>query len=191
MAAKREVKCNGCEKVWESTAKPENLKCKECDSDDIEDNYVDPDAPEIDDDFEDDEQTEEELLGIARSKVKFSNFKHKDDSAKTDKEERKHKKLADKRVENRIAKAKKLAKMKPIEKRLALLIGRLRAVKARDRGTTYSDAVVKAFTEEYELIKNSPKSWIKATAHGTIPYNPGNKRKITAKERLDRMDLDD
>jgi hypothetical protein len=141
-----------------------------------------PKEPEVD---------EAEALGITRSKTKFSNFKHKDDPAKTDKEERKHKKLADIRVANRITKAKALAKMSPMDKRKALLVGRLKAVKAKARSTTYSDAVVAAFTEEFKLIKDSPKSWVKATANGTIPYNPGNKRKMTAKERLDRMDFDD
>ncbi len=48
MAAKRQVKCRDteCGRVWDSTAKPENLKCKDCKGTDIEDNYVDPDAPD-------------------------------------------------------------------------------------------------------------------------------------------------
>lgn len=134
---------------------------------------------------------EVEALGIDRSKVKFSNYKHRDDSGKTEKEQRKHEKLADKRVENRIAKKKALAKMTPIQKRKALLVGRLKAVKAKARSYTYSDAVVAAWTEEFTLIKDNPKAWNKATANGSIPYNPGNKHKMTAKERLEHMDLDD
>lgn len=35
MAEMRKVKCNGCGNEWESGAKPENLKCKKCDSIDI------------------------------------------------------------------------------------------------------------------------------------------------------------
>jgi Zn finger protein HypA/HybF involved in hydrogenase expression len=40
----RTVKCNavGCGHIWESGAKSANLKCKKCQSVDIQDNYVDP-----------------------------------------------------------------------------------------------------------------------------------------------------
>ena len=57
MAEKRLVKCNveGCDNVWESEAKPKNLKCKKCGSDDIQDNYVDPDATVTDEVVEPDE----------------------------------------------------------------------------------------------------------------------------------------
>lgn len=41
---KRTVKCNGCDNVWESAAMAKNLKCKKCQSVDIQDNYVDPEA---------------------------------------------------------------------------------------------------------------------------------------------------
>ena len=47
MAKKRSVKCNGCDKVWSSGAKPEKLKCSSCKSVDILDNYVEP-AKKID-----------------------------------------------------------------------------------------------------------------------------------------------
>ena len=90
-----------------------------------------------------------------------------------------------------IAKAKALAKLKPIEKRMVLLAARFKAVKSRTRAHTYSDKNIAAWLEEYNLIKDNPKSWNKITANGTKPYTPGNKRKMTAKDRLDAMDLDD
>ncbi len=133
---------------------------------------------------------EAEALGIKRSKVKFSSFNGKGDPAKVDREEKRHNKFAAKRVENRVAKAKAEAKMKPIDKRLALLVGRLKAVKSRDRANTYSDKVVEAWTEEYKIIKNSPKTWNKITENGKIPFSPGNKRKKTAKQLLDQMNIE-
>ena len=48
MAAKRTVKCSNpdCGRIWDSTAKPDNLKCKDCKGTDIEDNYIATPEPE-------------------------------------------------------------------------------------------------------------------------------------------------
>lgn len=90
-----------------------------------------------------------------------------------------------------IAAAKAEAKLKPIDKRRALLISRMRAVKARARAHTYSDANIKAWLEELAMIDSNPKSWNKITKSGTVNFTPGNKRKRTARDILDEMDLED
>ena len=131
---------------------------------------------------------EAKTLGVKKSKIKMSGFSNKDPQKKQA-EEDKHKLLAAKRVKNRLAKAKEEAAMKPIDKRLALLIGRFKAIVARARTYTYSNKNVEAWTEEYNMIKSSPKSWISLTANGTKPFVPGNIKKKTAKEVLDGMDL--
>ncbi len=89
-----------------------------------------------------------------------------------------------------IAKKKVEAKMSPIDKRRALLNGRLRAVKARVRAHTYSDATIKAWLEELDMINRNPKSWNKITGKGARNYVPGNKREKTARDILDGMDLE-
>ena len=132
---------------------------------------------------------EAKALGVKESKVKMSSFKDKD-SVKIERETKKHEKLCALRIENRIAKAKVLAKMKPIDKRRALLVGRFKAVRAKARTYTYSDKVIEAWTEEFKVINNDPKMWITATANGTTQFVPGNRKKKTPKERLDAMDLD-
>lgn len=82
------------------------------------------------------------------------------------------------------------AKMKPIERRKALLVSRLKAVKARDRASTYSDVIVKAWLEELEMISSNPKAWNKTTTNGTKPYTPSSKKKKSALDILDEMDLE-
>lgn len=90
-----------------------------------------------------------------------------------------------------IAKAKAVSKMKPIDKRRKLLEGRFKAVRSRTRAHTYTNKNVEAWLEEHALIKNNPKSWNKITANGTKPFTPGNKKKKTAKDLLDEMDLEE
>ncbi len=132
---------------------------------------------------------EARALGVKGSKVKMSSFKDKDPT-KVAKEKAKQEALIQKRIKNRIAKVKALAEMEPIDRRRALLRGRFEAVKAKARGITYSNKIIEALTEEYKIIQNSPKVWIKATNNGTTPFTPGNKRKKTAKQLLDTMNLD-
>lgn len=134
-------------------------------------------------------EDEAKALGVKGSKIKMGTFKDKD-PAKIEKEKAKHEKLAAKRQANRVEKAKEKAKMKPIDKRRALLVGRFKAIRAKARTYTYSNKNVEAWTEEFNMIKDSPKEWIRVTKNGTEPYNPGNKRKKTAKELLDSMDLE-
>lgn len=90
-----------------------------------------------------------------------------------------------------IAKAKAEAKMKPIDKRRALLRGRFKAIRSRTRAHTYTNKNVEAWLEEFNLIKNNPRSWNRITANGTKPFTPGNRRKKTAKDMLDEMNLGD
>lgn len=132
---------------------------------------------------------EANALGVKKSDVKMAGFKDKDPT-KIATEEARNEKLVQQRTKNRIEKAKKEAKMKPIDKRKAVLVGRFKAVRARKRANTYSNKNVEAWTEEFNMIKNNPKGWIEATKNGTVPFSPGNKRKKTAKELLDSMDLD-
>ena len=136
---------------------------------------------------------EAKALGVTRSKISISGFNIKGKPGEPDnidKEERKHNKLADERLKNRVKQAKLDAKRKPIEKRKALLVSRFKAVKSRLRPHTYSDANIKAWLEELEKINSNPKSWNKVTRNGTIPFIPGNKRKKTARDRIDGMDFD-
>lgn len=130
-----------------------------------------------------------EALGIKGSKVTMTSFKDKNPQ-KIITEEARHKKLAAKRLEIRIAKAKADAKATPIEKRRAVICARFRAEKSRTREHTYTDANLKAWIEELNMIDRNPKSWIKATKNGTVGYTPSNKKKKTARAILDEMDLD-
>ena len=133
---------------------------------------------------------EAKTLGISRSKISMAGFKDKDKPEKMLKEATRQEKLADKRVANRVAKTKAKAAIKPIDKRKKLLQARFKAVRTRKRGVTYTNKIIEAYTEEYNLIINNPKSWLQQTANGTKPYAPGNVRKKTAKELLESMDLD-
>ena len=131
-------------------------------------------------------------LGVKRSKVSMGGFNVKDKTAeKTAKEEERHRKLADKRLKKRVAKAKAKAKMKPIELRKKGLVDRFKAIRARVRAHTYSDKNIEAWREEYELIINNPRRWNRITENGKLPYTPGNKRKKSATEHLDSMNLDE
>lgn len=129
-------------------------------------------------------------LGIKPSRIRMSSFKSKDPE-KIDKEQAKHDKMVNKRIKKRIAKKKAEVKLKPIDKRKALLVGRFKAVKSRNRPNSYSDANLKAWLEELNMIKNSPGTWNKLTKNGTIGFVPGNKKKKTARDEIDGMDLDD
>lgn len=140
------------------------------------------------------ESLEEEAkrLGVTKTKVSISGYNIKDKTTeKIAKEEKKHQELADKRLKGRVAQAKLDAKKKPIDKRKTLLVSRFKAVRSRVRPHTYSNANIEAWTEEYNLIVNNPKRWNLITKNGKIPFAPGNKRKRTAKEILDGMDLGD
>lgn len=136
---------------------------------------------------------EAEQLGVKKSKVKTTGFKSKKNVTQTqiDKEEKRHEELVAKRTEKRVAKARAEAKMKPIDKRKALLAGRFKAVRARTRAHTYSEKNIEAWLEEYNLIVNNPKRWNKITQDGKLNYTPGNKKKKTAKDILDGMNLDE
>lgn len=135
-------------------------------------------------------EKEAATLGIKKSKVLMSGYKDKNPD-KLEKEKAKHDKLVNKRLEGRVAKAKADAKKKPIDKRRALLKGRFRAVRSRRRPRTYSDKNIKAWVEEFNMIENNPQGWNRATANGTKPFTPSNKKKKTAREILDAMELDD
>lgn len=129
-------------------------------------------------------------LGITPSKVSLTGFKGKDSPEKTLKEQKRHDKISESRLENRIAKAAAADKMKPIEKRQALLKSRFRNIKSKTRPAAYSDKNLKAWLEEYELIQANPKAWDIATKNGTIPYVPGDRKKKTPKDKIDGMDLE-
>ncbi|KKN74423.1 hypothetical protein LCGC14_0390430 [marine sediment metagenome] len=140
------------------------------------------------------EALEEEAakLGVKKSKVIMSSYSVKDKTPeKIAREAGRHEKLVAKRLKNRVEKARAKARMKPIDKRKALLVGRFKAVRSKVRAHTYTNKNIAAWTEEWELIINSPKQWNKITKNGKEPYTPGNKKKMSAKERLDGMDLDD
>lgn len=130
------------------------------------------------------------VLGVKGSRIVMTGFKDKDPT-RIAKEAAKHETLSKARIEKRVAKAKKDAKMKPIEKRKALLASRFKAVRARVRPNNYTNKMIEAWTEEFELIRNNPKQWNKITNNGTKNFTPGNKKKMTAKEKLDNMNLDE
>ena len=136
---------------------------------------------------------EAKTLGVTRSKVKTTSFTVRGKTPGPEvlaKETEKHEKLADKRLKIRVKEAKQRAKQKPIDKRKDLLKSRFRAVRNRTRANTYSDKNIKAWLEELNLIQNNPKSWVKQTNNGKNPFIPSNRKKKTAKEILDGMDLD-
>lgn len=138
-------------------------------------------------------RAEGDALGVSDSRVMLAGYKNKSKEGAVEKEMARQGKLLKKRRTNRIAKKKKLAKMKPIDIRRALLAGRLNAVKNEGirimRANAYGDKVIKAWIEEYNQIVNSPKQWNRLTSNGTMPYQPGNKKKTT-RQLLDSMDLD-
>lgn len=136
---------------------------------------------------------EAKALGVTRSKIDMTSFTVRGKTpapavlaAETEKQE----KLADKKLKARVEQAKVDAKKKPIEKRMELLKGRFRAVTSESRAHTYSDKNLKAWLEEYNLIKDNPKMWIKLTNNGKIPFVPDNRKKKTTKQILEAMNLD-
>lgn len=132
---------------------------------------------------------EAKTLGIKLPRLSIGGLKTKDPKTVA-KEELRQKKQFNHLLRHAIAKKKAEAKMKPIEKRRAVLIARLKVVKSRTRAHTYSDANIKAWIEELNLINGNPNSWNQITVKGTKPYTPGNKRKKTARDILDGMDLE-
>ena len=157
-------------------------------------NEIEPEETKTNVEVEDEKlMAEAKALGVTRSKVKTSGFSIKGKTPPPDvlaKEQKRHEKLADKRFKARVEQARIDAKKKPIEKRKELLVGRFNAIKSRTRAHTYSDANITAWTEEYNMIINNPKSWNKITNKGTTSFIPGNKKKKSAREILDGMDLD-
>jgi len=134
---------------------------------------------------------EAKALGVTRSKISVAGLNIKDKTPeKVAKEEARMNKLADERLKARVEQAKLDAKKKPIDKRRDIIVARFKAIKSRTRPHTYSDKNIKAWLEELNMINNNPKSWVKVTKNGTIPFVPGNRKKKTAKEILDEMDLD-
>lgn len=140
-------------------------------------------------------EQEAKRLGVTKSKVDMSGFMSLNTQGKTPdkitKEQKRQEKLANERLAARVAQKKIDDKKTPIEKRKELIVGRFKAVRSKTRAHTYTDKMIEAWTEEYNLIKRSPKQWIKITDNGKIPFAPGNKRKKTAKELLDSMNLED
>lgn len=141
-------------------------------------------------DKSDDVEGEAKTLGVKQSKTTLSSFKDKNPD-KLEKERVRQEKLKANRTEKRIAKAKALAKLKPIDKRRNLLRSRFRAVTSRARPNTYSNANLEAWIEELNMIDDNPKQWNRITKNGTVNFTPGNKKKQTARDKLDAMNLDD
>lgn len=133
---------------------------------------------------------EAKTLGIELPRLSLAGLRVKDPKIVA-KEEIRQKKQFIHLLQTAIAKNKANAKMKPIDKRRALLVSRFKAVKSRNRPSTYSDANIKAWIEELNMINNNPKSWNKVTKNGTVNFVPGNKKKKTARDVLDEMDLED
>lgn len=133
-------------------------------------------------------EEEAKALNITKSKVSTASFKHKKPEELA-RENKRQAKLADDRLRVRIDAKKIQAKMKPIDKRKELLVARFKAIRAKTRPNSYCDANIKAWTEEYEMIMSNPKMWNNLTKKGTISFIPANKKKMTAKQKLDAMDL--
>lgn len=132
---------------------------------------------------------EAEALGIKLPRLSYAGVKDKKPENLAKEKVRQDKQFIH-LLQDAIAKHKANAKLKPIEKKRALLIARMKAVKSQTRAHTYSDAIINAWIEELKLIDSNPKSWNKITVNGTKPYTPSNKRKKTARDILDGMDLE-
>ena len=133
---------------------------------------------------------EAKTLGLDIPRLSIAGLRSKDPKNVAKEEARQAKQLVY-LLKVSIEKAKEKARTKPIKKRRALLVSRFKAVKARDRAFTYSDANIKAWLEELNLIDSNPKSWNKITAKGTLPFTPSNKKKKSARDILDGMDFED
>jgi len=138
-------------------------------------------------------EKEAKALGIKKSRIAMAGFSNKKGRKPVEivKESARAQKKANGRLARRVETAKAKAKMKPIDKRKALLVSRFKAVKSRTRPRTYTDKNIKAWLEELDMIERNPKSWNSQTKKGTIPFVPSNKKKKTAQEILDGMDLSD
>ena len=132
---------------------------------------------------------EAETLGIKIPRTTIAGFKAKKPQDLEKEKVRIEKNLL-KWLQTMITKAKAIAKLKPIEKRRAVLVARLKAVKSQARAHTYTDVILRSWIEELDMIDRNPKSWNTATVKGTKPYIPASKRKKTAKDILDGMDLE-
>ncbi len=133
---------------------------------------------------------EAKSFGIKLPRVSIAGFK----SIKPEDIEKENIRQAKERIvwlRTMVAKAKIEAKMKPIDKRRKMLKGRFKAIRSHTRANTYSNKNVEAWLEEYNLINHNPRSWNKITANGTKPFTPGNRKKKSAKDILDSMDLED
>ena len=129
------------------------------------------------------------LLGIKAPKITIPANVAKD-PVKLAKAEKKRDDDIRKSLQSSIEKAKVDDKRSPIDIRRDLLESRFRVVRGRKRAKTYTDAMVKAWLKEYEIIKNNKKMWIKETANGTLPFPIANRKSKSAAAILDAMDLD-
>lgn len=134
--------------------------------------------------------TEAKLLGIKLPRLSIAGLGTKDLKVVAN-EELRQKKQFNRLVRAAITKHKTAAKMKPIDKRKALLLGRFKAAQTRIRANTYSDKNMKAWIEELNVINSNPKAWIASTKNGKLPFAPGNKKNRSALEILDGMDLEE
>ena len=137
----------------------------------------------------DNDAVEAKALGVKKSKVSLASYKTKG-PADTAREATRQEEMAAARVKNRIAKAKADAKKKPIDKRRELIQARFKAIRSRHRPTTYSDALIRTWMKELEVIQSNPKHWVKETGDGKKAYPIVNKKNRSARSLLDSMDLD-
>lgn len=133
---------------------------------------------------------EAKSLGIKLPRISMAGFKS-DKPEDIEKEKNRIAKDLILWLQNMITQAKIEARMKPIDKRREVLRSRFKAIRSHTRANTYSNKNVEAWLEEYNLINNSPGSWNRITANGTKPFTPGNRKKKSAKDILDSMDLED
>ena len=171
MAAKREIKCLDCEHIWVSGAKPENVKCPDCKSDNCE---------ETGRDLEDDNVTLEQTVTIPKSRIMMAGFKDKDNPIKMKAEEERQEKLAAARQKNRKKRIIENAKLTPIEVRKRQLTATLR--RCKKSATTYRPEMIRAWIKELKIIQNTPDEW--------GPNCVGVKKKKSGQELLEAMNLD-
>ena len=129
---------------------------------------------------------EKVALGISESNVtQFNNVKE----SLREKEKARHEKLKAKRIENRIAKKKAEAKLRPIDKRRNLLMARLGRVKGKQTEHHTPAGVLKEWIDELKMIKSAPKAWNERTQNGSRPFKV-QKTGDTVQDKLNAMDLD-
>ena len=117
---------------------------------------------------------EAKKLGVSKSRIRMPGIKSKD----KEKETKKHEKLVATRTANRIEKKKAEAKLKPVDKRKALLEARLRKVAAGNQATNYTNETINSWVDELAFIKKSPAAWKKGCMKGG--KQPSLKDKIDA-----------